>query len=233
MSECIFVRHGQASFWSANYDELSPLGIQQAERLGHYFLKNKLIPNQIWTGPLNRQINTAEIIAKILKFPIEEIRVMPALSEHQGPQVVKAALPTLIEKRDPIIDLVNKPFSNKEEQLSNYLPIYEQITKRWTQGEFDYLGFETWTDFLRRCDYVFEELHQTPLPLSLCISSGGPVSAAAGHVLRLPAEKILNLAWRMYNTGIVDYHLDTYQGPLLKGFNQVPHLPDKNWHTLV
>ena len=233
MSECIFVRHGQASFWSTNYDELSPLGIQQAERLGHYLRENHLIPDQIWTGPLKRQIHTAEIIARILSLPSGEIKMVEDLSEHQGPQVVKAALPRLIENRDPIIELVNKPYKNKEEQLANYLPIYEQVTKRWAHGEFDQLGFESWPDFLKRCSSVIDTLHQSNAGLSICVSSGGPVSAAAGHVLGLPSETILHLAWRMYNTGIVDYHIDPYQGPLLKGYNQLPHLPDKKWHTLV
>jgi len=36
MSEIFFVRHGQASFGSDDYDRLSPLGVRQAKILARY-----------------------------------------------------------------------------------------------------------------------------------------------------------------------------------------------------
>ena len=36
MAELLIVRHGQASFGAENYDELSPLGVEQAQLAGDY-----------------------------------------------------------------------------------------------------------------------------------------------------------------------------------------------------
>ena len=37
MSRIVLVRHGQASFWAAEYDQLSPLGIEQSRLLGEHW----------------------------------------------------------------------------------------------------------------------------------------------------------------------------------------------------
>ena len=37
LAELTLVRHGQASFGAANYDQLSDLGMQQSRWLGEYF----------------------------------------------------------------------------------------------------------------------------------------------------------------------------------------------------
>ena len=38
MGTLYLVRHGQASFGADDYDQLSPLGLQQAQRLGAHWL---------------------------------------------------------------------------------------------------------------------------------------------------------------------------------------------------
>ena len=37
MGTLYLVRHGQASFGAANYDQLSPRGLEQSQRLGAYW----------------------------------------------------------------------------------------------------------------------------------------------------------------------------------------------------
>ena len=60
MSEVYFVRHGQASFGSDNYDQLSPKGHQQARMLGEYFATQQLQFDHILTGDMVRHRETAE-----------------------------------------------------------------------------------------------------------------------------------------------------------------------------
>ena len=50
MSEIYFVRHGQASFGSGNYDQLSALGHRQSVLLGEYFAARGLQFDQLLAG---------------------------------------------------------------------------------------------------------------------------------------------------------------------------------------
>ena len=61
MSSLALVRHGQASFFAENYDQLSPLGEQQARLLGEYWLRRGVRFDEVYTGPRVRQIETAAL----------------------------------------------------------------------------------------------------------------------------------------------------------------------------
>ena len=58
MGTLYLVRHGQASFGADDYDVLSPLGHQQALRLGAYFKAKGITFDAALTGTLQRQIST-------------------------------------------------------------------------------------------------------------------------------------------------------------------------------
>ena len=76
MSEIYFIRHGQASFGSENYDNLSELGHQQSKILGNYLKETGVEFDRVVTGTLNRQQQTCENIIKVmeLSFP-QKIKV--------------------------------------------------------------------------------------------------------------------------------------------------------------
>ena len=59
MSQIYLVRHGQASLGKANYDQLSPLGEQQAFVLGEYLKQLDVNPELILTGTLKRHLQTS------------------------------------------------------------------------------------------------------------------------------------------------------------------------------
>ena len=60
MSVLTLVRHGQASFDSDDYDQLSDLGKQQARLLGKHWADQRLCIDRVYTGPRVRQKQTAE-----------------------------------------------------------------------------------------------------------------------------------------------------------------------------
>ena len=63
MGVILLVRHGQASFGSADYDVLSPLGERQARRLGRVLAGRGIRPDVTLSGSLERQRNTAALLA--------------------------------------------------------------------------------------------------------------------------------------------------------------------------
>src|SRR5438477_487415 len=61
MSILTLVRHGQASFFDANYDQLSPLGERQMRVLGEYWARRGIGFDEIFFGPRVRQQRSAEL----------------------------------------------------------------------------------------------------------------------------------------------------------------------------
>ena len=64
MGTLYLVRHGQASFGSDNYDQLSESGQRQCERLGAYFGARGRRFEAAITGTLARQTQSLDAIAK-------------------------------------------------------------------------------------------------------------------------------------------------------------------------
>ncbi len=60
MTTIYLVRHGQASFGKANYDELSPTGQSQAELLGQYFKQILSEAPYVVAGTMKRHMQTAQ-----------------------------------------------------------------------------------------------------------------------------------------------------------------------------
>ena len=63
MSVIYLIRHGQASFGTANYDQLSAVGREQSAILGSYFATLGEPIHRIYTGTLERQRETAQLVA--------------------------------------------------------------------------------------------------------------------------------------------------------------------------
>lgn len=64
MAEITLVRHGQASFGSENYDQLSELGIQQSIWLGEHLKRLNYSFDRVVMGTMARHRQTAEGILR-------------------------------------------------------------------------------------------------------------------------------------------------------------------------
>ena len=79
MSKIFFIRHGQASFGSDDYDRLSNLGREQAGLLGAYWDDRKVGFDAVYSSDLKRSRLTAEYYAKC--FGIRSRHKTAALNE--------------------------------------------------------------------------------------------------------------------------------------------------------
>ena len=66
MAAIYLVRHGQASFGSANYDQLSELGTRQADATGEYFARCGITLDAAYSGDLSRQRETARLAPSLV-----------------------------------------------------------------------------------------------------------------------------------------------------------------------
>ena len=73
MGNLYLVRHGQASFGKADYDNLSDLGRQQSLRLGQYFEHRRLAFDMVIMGSLRRHTQTWEAIAQGAGFDLKPL----------------------------------------------------------------------------------------------------------------------------------------------------------------
>ena len=64
MGTLYLVRHGQASFGAENYDQLSPVGHQQAVRLGQFWRERGQRFDAVITGTLQRHVQTLDGIVE-------------------------------------------------------------------------------------------------------------------------------------------------------------------------
>src|SRR5258708_23162703 len=67
MSVMTLVRHGQASFFADDYDQLTALGEQQSRLLGEYWVRHGLAFNEVYTGPRSRQRRSAQVTGEVMR----------------------------------------------------------------------------------------------------------------------------------------------------------------------
>src|SRR3990167_9996143 len=92
MGNLYLVRHGQASFGAADYDNLSELGHRQSVRLGQYFADRKLQFDAVLTGTLKRHAQTWTGIAEGAGLDLQPL-LWPGLNEFDSAAVIAAIHP--------------------------------------------------------------------------------------------------------------------------------------------
>lgn len=226
MSRILLIRHGQASIFGKKYDQLSPLGHEQAQALATFWQENKMQIHHIFAGNLERQKDSANIAARFF-LKSANLQLIPDFNEHHGSRVLKAHYPSQIH-----------PDASSEEKkayLTEHLRLYEQVTRAWVKGELETPeGCEAWQIFRQRVKQGLEEVKgKINKGETLAIfTSGGPVAVIVGEVLGLPDEKIIELSWVIKNASITEL---LYSGARLSlsTFNTTPHLPKKHLNSLV
>ena len=105
MASLYLIRHGQASFGSANYDQLSPLGQRQADISGQFFAETGSAFRSGSSGDLSRQRETGERVLASQPEPAT-LRVDPRLNEVDNEGQIAALLPILCERDSAFADRV-------------------------------------------------------------------------------------------------------------------------------
>ena len=96
MGNLYLVRHGQASFGAADYDNLSELGHKQAY-VAAYFKQKNLQFDAVITGTLRRHTQTWQGIAKGAGFAHEPPQ-WPGANEYDSEAVIATIHPGKLEK---------------------------------------------------------------------------------------------------------------------------------------
>ena len=237
MGSLLLVRHGQASFLAANYDNLSDLGRRQCRLLGEFWAGHQVRIDRIYVGPRVRHQQSAdEALAGYAAcgLPAPEVVHLPTLDEFAWGELMQHAKETLAET-DPVFTKLKGDFDaavTPDEKYRTVQRLVEGVTKAWALGEIDEPHIESWPVFLERVRASIDGMvSDAPRGGRLVVfTSGGTVSAAMHHALHLPAHKTLELIWTLRNGAVTEF-LFSKERFNLSAFNEAPHLPSPELWT--
>lgn len=237
MSLLFLVRHGQASFYADDYDQLSPRGVQQARQLGLHWAGLNLTFDHVYVGPRRRHRQTLEAVVAVyrergLNWP--EPVALPELDEHFGYDVLTRSLPDLMQRDPGIREMREKLRKDSDTAQRDYLRLFQKVTRLWVRQELNPPDLEAWHEFRHRVQRGLAVITAAvgSQKRVAAFSSGGPVAAAMGFALNLDDEKTLELSWVVRNAAYTEFLFSRGRFSLL-AFNAVPHLTDPASLTFI
>ena len=223
MGTLYLVRHGQASFGAADYDQLSDLGQRQAERLGRYWADRGQRFDAVLMGSLRRHAQTWEGIRQGAGLDLEPL-VWPGLNEYDGEAVIRAIHP----------DTVDKPLS--PEGYRKHFHMLRDGLSQWMAGTVSPKGMPTYPAFVHGVTSALDHVRKHHQGHNvLIVSSGGPISTAVGHILALSPERTIDLNMRIRNSAVTEFQFGPKRHSLLT-YNTLPHLDHRDladWVTFA
>ncbi len=212
MGSIYLIRHGQASFGAANYDELSERGWQQSRVLGEHLQSLGIAFDAVITGTLQRQIHTWDGICEGAGWSEHEPLRHDGLNEYDSGAVLRAHLPEPLPKPDTP-ELRRMHFQKLREGL-----------KAWIAGELQPEGMPTYAGWVAHQQDALQKAHAlAPDGRVAVVSSGGPITAMIGGITGMPPESSIELNLRIKNTAISEL-VTTSRRMSLLSFNETPHL---------
>jgi broad specificity phosphatase PhoE len=212
------VRHGQASFGTANYDVLSSLGHRQAEVLAGVLTRERRRISCVVAGSLARQQATAAPIAAALGRPVE---ADSRWNEYDADDIL-AHHSTTAARLDRPAGSDMPSVSAQEFQI-----LLEAALLAWIAAGESGPTDESWPAFAARARAAFGAVLGGigPGETAVVCTSGGVISALCVELLAVPAATFVHFNRVTVNTGITRVAIGR-SGSTLVSFNDQGHLQD-------
>lgn len=163
MSQILLVRHGQASWGSADYDVLSPLGEKQSAVLGEALAARGITPDLLVRGSMKRHRQTAEhAVAGAQWAP--EVVVDEGWNEFDHTQV---------------FSMHPRTFGEDEEMTrAEFQAWFDGALIRWAAGDYDGDYDESFTAFGARIEAALRRTSDRlgPGQTAVVFTSGGAIA---------------------------------------------------------
>jgi len=206
MGQITLVRHGQASFGSADYDRLSALGVEQSRRLGLWLAERGQPFDTIVTGGMLRHRQTAEACLAAMPAALsggDAWIVDPDFNEYDHHEVLVRHWPAF-DDPEAVKAFLCTPAGGHPDGRRAFQKIFEDAMARWMSGAHDADYAETWERFRTRCIAALVRLAANAGPSQnlLVFTSGGPIAAIAQHLFEMPDHAMASLNWTLVNCGL-------------------------------
>jgi broad specificity phosphatase PhoE len=220
MANLYLVRHGQASFGAADYDNLSELGHRQSVRLGEHFRQKGVTFDAVLCGTLRRHVQTWEGICQGAELSLEPLS-WPGLNEFDAEALIATVNPHPMQR--PTVP---------QEAQQHFRLLRDGLTQ-WMDGVVSPRGMPTYPEFAKGVSSALDHVRQHHTGNVLIVSSGGPISTAVGHILGTSPETTIGLNLRIRNSSVTEFEFTPKRHTLVT-YNTLPHLehPDyAGWVT--
>ena len=220
MGTLYLVRHGQASFGAADYDQLSPLGTQQCQALGAYFAERSIPFEAVLRGTLRRHAQSLEAFAQGYGALPEALN-WPGLNEYDSEALIRSVHSGPLAQPDT------------PEVYRAHFRLLREGMAAWMAGRTAPTGMPAYADWVKGITTALDHVRSSHSGNVVLFSSGGPISTAVGHVLGTNAETTIELNLRIRNSSVTEFAF-TPKRHMLVSYNHVPHLdrPDRaDWVT--
>lgn len=211
MGVILLLRHGQASWGAADYDQLSTRGEAQSVQLGRSLVDRGVEPTTLVTGRMTRHQQTARAAADAAGWSTELV-TDAGWDEFDHVQVLQVHGP---------------PDGSVPEQLSRqeFQRWFAAATRRWTAGNHDGEYDETFGDFSARVQAALRRTAETlgAGETAVVFTSGGPVSWVAASLLGGDAQLWMRLNPVTVNAAVTKVVVGA-RGTTLVSFNDHGHL---------
>ena len=206
MGSVHLIRHGQASWGSADYDQLSATGMAQSTALGTSWEASGWAPSVAVAGSMKRHAQTAIAVIDA-SGQGDGYDVDDGWNEYDHLAIARAHDPSSLTK-DP-------------KEFQQHLNV---ALDRWVAGEGDHA--ETYRDFVDRVMTSFGKVVADAGPgRSIAVfTSGGPIALVASHLLTGGDAAFQRVNDVMINAGVTTVIVGS-TGPRLLALNESTHLP--------
>lgn len=240
MSNIYLVRHGQAGTREA-YDSLSSLGQQQAQLLGEYFLAQQIEFTVVYSGSMQRQLQTASAIKNAYdhagaSFPAVTVDDewnefdLTDIYRELGPKLSAVDEEFRLEYEEMRLEVKQNIGVSEAKVHRHWRPCDTKMVDAWISGTFVYSG-ETWKQFQERIRTRLQKFESLPPRANVLVStSATPTGVLTSLALGIDDPRVRQLAGVLYNSSYTtlrlrDGHLQMFQ------FNAVPHLTTPELRT--
>lgn len=229
MSTLYLIRHGQASFGTDNYDQLSGKGREQVKLLGEYFAGNGERIDRIYTGQLQRQRETADLIGAALGAVAPPIVIDDAFDEYDSDVILREFADSLGAEQ-----LAEAGWPALRTDRRKFQFFLERAARAWVEANIEAPGMVPWKNFHGRIVTALERIMRSEgRSKTLLIStSGGVIGTIVAHVLGLSNHMGIELNWAVHNASITRLIYST-EKVSLSMFNALPHLDRDERRELI
>ena len=210
MGTLYLVRHGQASFGAADYDQLSDLGQRQCHALGQWFAERGVQFDAVLRGTLRRHAQSLHALAAG-HGALPQASEWPGLNEYDSEAVIRAIHPGPLAAAD------------SPEVYRAYFRLLRQGLHAWMDGRTAPIGMPGHADFVAGINAALDHVRNRHDGNVLIVSSGGPIATAVGQVLGTSAATTIELNLRIRNSAVTEFAFTPKRYSLLS-FNHLPHL---------
>jgi broad specificity phosphatase PhoE len=230
-----FIRHGKATsvLSGADYDALSPLGVEQSELLGAWLAAHSPPLDAVLIGPRKRHAETYAAAARASTAagrPLPPPTVVAELDEHDAVTMIGRLLPVLVAEDPAVRALVVAATKGEPPPEDDIIAAFRGVARRWVAGELPQGDVEPWSEFRARVVRGLDAVSSAAAPeppaaprTVLVFTSAGVIATALGVALGLSDEKTIDLSVVPHNASLTDMDWSP-AGWALRSFNATPHL---------